>query len=38
LLGQTDAGCQTLSQVNIRFPGSEYAQKAAERMTELQCP
>jgi tol-pal system protein YbgF len=38
LLGQTDAGCQTLSQVDIRFPGSEYAQKAAERMTELQCP
>jgi tol-pal system protein YbgF len=38
LLGQTDAGCQTLSQVDIRFPGSEYAQKAADRMTELQCP
>lgn len=37
LLGQTDAGCQTLSQVDIRFPGSEYAQQAIARMTELQC-
>ncbi|NDH74662.1 MAG: tol-pal system protein YbgF, partial [Rhodobacteraceae bacterium] len=37
LLGQTDAGCQTLSQVDIRFPDSEYVQKAADRMAELQC-
>lgn len=37
LLGQTDAGCQTLSQVGIRFPESEYSQMAADRMTELQC-
>jgi len=37
LLGQTDAGCQTLSQVDIRFPDSEYSQKAADRMAELQC-
>ena len=37
LLGQTDAGCPTPSQVDIRFPDSEYSQKAADRMAELQC-
>jgi tol-pal system protein YbgF len=37
LLGQIDAGCQTLSQVDIRFPNTEYSQKAADRMAELKC-
>jgi tol-pal system protein YbgF len=37
-LGQTDAGCQTLTQVEIRFPGNEFVAKAAESMKLLQCP
>lgn len=36
-LGQTDAGCQTLSQVEIRFPDSEFAAQTRQIMSELQC-
>ena len=37
-LGQTDAGCQTLAQVIMRFPDSDYSLEAEEIMSELQCP
>ena len=37
-LGQTDAGCQTLAQVLIRFAGSDYSLEAEKMMSELQCP
>ena len=37
-LGQTDAGCQTLAQVLMRFPGSDYSLEAEKMMSELQCP
>ena len=37
-LGQTDAGCQTLAQVLIRFAGSDYSLEAEKLMSELQCP
>jgi tol-pal system protein YbgF len=37
-LGQNDAGCQTLSQVEIRFPGNEYVPQAEQAMKTLQCP
>lgn len=37
-LGQTEAGCQTLSQVEIRFPGNSYVTQANESMKTLQCP
>jgi tol-pal system protein YbgF len=36
-LGQTDAGCQTLSQVAIRFPGNDFVAQAEARMTTLGC-
>ena len=37
-LGQTDAGCQTLAQVLMRFPGSDFSLEAEKMMSELQCP
>ena len=37
-LGQIDAGCQTLAQVLIRFPGSDFSLDAEKMMSELQCP
>ena len=37
-LGQTDAGCQTLAQVLMRFPGSDFSFEAEKIMSELQCP
>jgi len=36
-LGQNDAGCQTLRQVGIRFPQSEFAAQSAQIMSELAC-
>lgn len=36
-LGQSDAGCQTLGQVGIRFPQSEFAAQSAQIMSELAC-
>jgi len=36
-LGQNDAGCQTLGQVGIRFPQSEFAAQSAQIMSELAC-
>ena len=37
-LGQTDAGCQTLAQVLMRFPDSDFSLEAEKMMSELQCP
>ena len=37
-LGQIDAGCQTLAQVLMRFPDSDYSLEAEKMMSELQCP
>ena len=37
-LEQTDAGCQTLAQVLMRFPDSDYSFEAEKMMSELQCP
>ena len=37
-LEQTDAGCQTLAQVLMRFPDSVYSLEAEKMMSELQCP
>ena len=37
-LGQTDAGCQTLAQVLMRFPSSDFSFEAEKMMLELQCP
>ena len=36
-LGQIDAGCQILSQVQIRFPAAEETVVALDAMNELQC-
>ena len=36
-LGQIDAGCQILSQVQIRFPEAEETVSALDAMNELQC-
>ena len=36
-LGQIDAGCQILSQVQIRFPEAEETFSALDAMNELQC-
>ena len=36
-LGQVDAGCQTLSQVEIRFPDTQFAIYAGNEMLALQC-
>ena len=36
-LGQVDAGCQTLSQVEIRFPDTQFAIDAENEMLALQC-
>mgnify|MGYP006437886927 CR=1 FL=1 len=36
-LGQVDAGCQTLSQVEIRFPNTQFAIDAQDEMLSLQC-
>ena len=36
-LGQVDAGCQTLSQVEIRFPNTQFAIDAQDEMLALQC-
>lgn len=36
-LGQIDAGCQTLSQVEIRFPDTQFAIDAEKEMLALQC-
>ena len=36
-LGQIDAGCQILSQVQIRFPEAEETILALDAMNELQC-
>ena len=37
-LEQTDAGCQTLAQVLMRFPDSDFSLEAEKMMSELQCP
>lgn len=36
-LGQVDAGCQTLSQVEIRFPDTAFAAEAEAELKTLQC-
>ena len=36
-LGKLDAGCQTLSQVEIRFPDTQFAIDAQDEMLALQC-
>ena len=36
-LGQIDAGCQILSQVQIRFPDDQETDLALNAMNELQC-
>ena len=36
-VGQGDAGCQTLSQVEIRFPDTQFAIDAENEMLALQC-
>ena len=36
-LGKFDAGCQTLSQVEIRFPETQFAIDAQDEMLALQC-
>ncbi len=36
-LGQIDAGCQILSQVQIRFPEAQETVLALDAMNDLQC-
>lgn len=36
-LGKSDEGCQILSQVEIRFPSSEFVQSAKQELSTLSC-
>ena len=36
-LGQIEAGCQMLSQVEIRFPDTSFAEEASDEMQTLEC-
>ena len=36
-LGQIEAGCQMLSQVEIRFPDTPFAEEASDEMQTLEC-
>ena len=36
-LGQTQAGCETLSQVSVRFPDAQFAQLAQQSFASAQC-